>query len=156
VRSTVRSAVLHPVMLPVLLGLAWNLTGLPLPPPVDEALRVLGSAVVPVCLVLIGLNLAQYGLRGRVRGALGLSALKLLVLPAVVLPVAHLGFGLEGVPLGVVVMLAALPTGSNALILAQRYDTQQAEATAAIVVSTTAFALTSSLWIAVLALVGRA
>jgi predicted permease len=112
--------------------------------------------VVPVCLVLIGLNLAQYGLRGRVRGALGLSALKLLVLPAVVLPVAHLGFGLEGVPLGVVVMLAALPTGSNALILAQRYDTQQAEATAAIVVSTTAFALTSSLWIAVLALVGRA
>jgi type IV pilus assembly protein PilM len=54
----VRSAVLHPVMLPVLLGLAWNLTGLPLPPPVDEALRVLGSAVVPVCLVLIGLNLA--------------------------------------------------------------------------------------------------
>ena len=93
---------------------------------------------------------------GRVRGALGLSALKLLVLPALVLPVASLGFGLEGVPLGVVVMLAALPTGSNALIFAQRYDTHQAEATAAIVVSTTAFALTSSLWIAVLALVGRA
>ncbi|NBQ88873.1 MAG: AEC family transporter [Betaproteobacteria bacterium] len=155
VRSTVRSAVLHPVMLPVLLGLAWNLTGLPLPPPVDEALRVLGSAVVPVCLVLIGLNLAQYGLRGRVRGALGLSALKLLLLPALVLLVAHLGFGLEGMPLGVVVMLAALPTGSNALIFAQRYDTHQAEATAAIVVSTTAFALTSSLWIAVLALVDR-
>jgi predicted permease len=139
----------------VLLGLAWNLTGLPLPPPVDEALRVLGSAVVPVCLVLIGLNLAQYGLRGRVRGALGLSALKLLLLPALVLLVAHLGFGLEGMPLGVVVMLAALPTGSNALIFAQRYDTHQAEATAAIVVSTTAFALTSSLWIAVLALVDR-
>lgn len=154
-RSTVRSAVLHPVMLPVLLGLAWNLTGLPLPPPVDEALRVLGSAVVPVCLVLIGLNLAQYGLRGRVRGAITLSALKLLGLPALVLLVAWLGFGLEGVPLGVVVMLAALPVGSNALILAQRYDTHQAEATAAIVVSTTAFALTSPLWIAVLALVGR-
>jgi predicted permease len=111
--------------------------------------------VVPVCLVLIGLNLAQYGLRGRVRGALGLSALKLLLLPALVLLVAHLGFGLEGMPLGVVVMLAALPTGSNALIFAQRYDTHQAEATAAIVVSTTAFALTSSLWIAVLALVDR-
>ena len=39
-------------------------------PVVDEALAGLGQAVVPLCLVLIGLTLAQYGLRGHVRGAL--------------------------------------------------------------------------------------
>jgi hypothetical protein len=33
----------------------------------------------------------------------------------------------------VLVMMAALPVGSNALIFAQRYETLQAEATAAIV-----------------------
>jgi malonate transporter and related proteins len=150
--TTARNTVVHPVVLPVLVGLLWHFTGLGLHPVVDEALAGLGSAVVPLCLVLIGVTLAQYGLRGQVQRALGVSALKLLGMPALVLVVAHWGFGLEGMPLGVVVMMAALPAGSNALIFAQRYDTLQAEATAVIVFSTVCFALTASLWLGVLAL----
>jgi hypothetical protein len=154
VRTTARNALLHPVTLPVLAGLAWNLTGLGLHPVVDETLGALGLAVVPVCLVLIGLTLAQYGLRGHVRGALATAALKLLVLPALVLAVAALGFGLSGLPLAVLVMMAALPVGTNALIFAQRYDTLQAQATTAIVFSTLVFAGTATLWLGVLAWLG--
>jgi predicted permease len=139
------------VVLPVLLGLTWNLLGLGLPGLVDEVLKLLGSAVVPLCLVLIGLSLAYYGLQGSVRGALGVSVLKLLGLPALVLVVAHWGFGLSGLPLSVLVMMAALPVGSNALIFAQRYEMMQAEATAAIVFSTLAFVLSAPLWLALLA-----
>jgi predicted permease len=106
--------------------------------------------VVPLCLVLIGLSLAYYGMQGHVRGALGVTLLKLLGLPALVLGVAHWGFGLAGLPLSVAVMLAALPVGSNALIFAQRYKTMQAEATAAIVFSTLGFVLTAPLWLALL------
>jgi predicted permease len=153
-RGTVRNTVVHPVVLPVLAGMAWNLTGLGLHPVVDEALAALGSAVVPVCLVLIGLSLAYYGVQGRWRGALGLAAQKLLLLPALVLAVAHWGFGLSGLPLAVVVLMAALPTGSNALIFAQRYDTLPEEATATILVSTLAFAASASLWLGVLTLLG--
>jgi malonate transporter and related proteins len=153
-RSTLRNTLIHPVVLPVLLGLGWNLTGLGLPGVVDEVLQLLGSAVVPLCLVLIGLSLAYYGMQGSVRGALGVTLLKLLGLPALVLVVAHWGFGLAGLPLSVVVMMAALPVGSNALIFAQRYKTLQAEATAAIVFSTLAFIATAPLWLAVLAWVG--
>jgi predicted permease len=153
-RSTLRNTIIHPVVLPVLLGLGWNLLGLGLPGVVDEALQLLGSAVVPLCLVLIGLSLAYYGMQGSVRGALGVTLLKLLGLPAIVLVVAHWGFGLAGLPLSVVVMMAALPVGSNALIFAQRYKTLQAEATAAIVFSTLAFMATAPLWLAVLARLG--
>ena len=149
-RTTLRNAFLHPVTLPVIAGLAWNRSGLGLHPVVDQTLASLGQAVVPLCLVLIGLTLAQYGLRGRWRPALSASVLKLLVLPALVLGVAHFVFGLAGLPLAVVVVMAALPTGTNALIFAQRYDTLQAEATAAIVVSTLAFAATASVWLALL------
>ena len=153
-RSTLRNTIVHPVVLPVLLGLSWNLLGLGLPSVVDEVLQLLGSAVVPLCLVLIGLSLAYYGLQGSMRGALGVSLLKLLALPALVLVVAHWGFGLAGLPLSVLVMLAALPVGSNALIFAQRYKTVPAEATAAIVFSTLAFVLTAPLWLAVLGWLG--
>jgi malonate transporter and related proteins len=150
-RSTLRNTVIHPVVLPVLVGLGWNLLGFGLPSLIDEVLQLLGSAVVPLCLVLIGLSLAYYGLQGSARRALGVSLLKLLGLPALVLVVAHWGLGLAGLPLSVLVMMAALPVGSNALIFAQRYKTMQAEATAAIVFSTLAFVLTAPLWLALLA-----
>jgi len=149
--TTLRNTIVHPVVLPVLAGMAFNATGLPLPPVVDEVLELLGSAVVPLCLVLIGMSLAYYGMRGGTRGAIGLSVLKLLVLPALVLLIAHWGFGLGGLPLAVVVMMAALPVGSNALIFSQRYETLEAEATATIVLTTLCFAITAPLWLAVLA-----
>ncbi len=149
-RSTVRNALIHPVVLPVLLGLLWNLGGLGLHPVIDQTLAGLGSAVVPVCLVLIGVSLASYGLRGGLRQALAVSLLKLLVMPALVLVVAHWGFGLAGMPLAVLVMMAALPVGNNALIFAQRYGTLEGESTLAIIVSTVAFIGSAALWLAVL------
>ena len=154
VRSTLRNAIVHPVVLPSLAGMVWNLSGWGLHPVVDQALAVLGSAVVPLCLVLIGVSLASYGVRGHVRGALGVSVFKLIALPAAVLGVAHWGFGLSGMPLGVLVMMAALPVGSNALIFAQRYEVLQGEASTAIVLSTLAFGATATLWLAVLGAVG--
>jgi predicted permease len=148
---TLRNTVIHPVMLPVLLGLAWNATGFGLHPVADETLLVLGSAVVPVCLVLIGLSLAYYGVQGQWRGAIGLTLAKLVGLPALVLLIAHWGFGLSGLPLAVLVVMASLPVGSNPLIFAQRYGTLQAEATAAIVLSTLTFVATLAAWLALLA-----
>ena len=73
------------------------------------------------------------------------------MLPALVFAVAHWGFRLTGVPLAVVVMMAALPVGSNALIFAQRYHTLEAETTAATVFSTLAFVVVAPLWLALLA-----
>jgi len=148
---TARNTLIHPVVLPVLAGLAWNLLALPLPPVADELLATLGTAVVPLCLILIGVSLSQYGVKGHVRGALAVVIGKLALLPAAVLVVAKWGFGLSGMPLAVLVMAAALPVGSNALLFAQRYGTLEGEATAAIVLSTVAFVGTSALWLALLA-----
>ena len=145
--DTARKTIIHPVVLPILVGLAWNALGAPTPAVVDEMLVQLGQAVVPMCLVLIGLSLAQYGLKAAARGAITLSLLKLVLLPAVVLVVGHWGFGLSGLALSVVVMAAALPVGNNALIFAQRYEVQEAESTAAIALSTFAFALTAPAWL---------
>jgi len=153
-KATVRNTVIHPVVLPVLAGLLWNASGLGLHAVVDEALVIIGSAAVPICLVLIGLSLAYEGVQGHLRGALGLSLAKLLLLPALVLVTARWGFGLHGVPLSVLVMMAALPVGSNPLIFAQRYATLPAEATAAIVFSTLAFVGTAAGWLALLAWIG--
>jgi malonate transporter and related proteins len=149
--TTARNTVVHPVLLPVLAGVAWHFLKLPIPSAADEVLVLLGSAVVPLCLVLIGVSLAQYGIKGHLHGATLATLGKLLAVPAAVLVVARFGFGLEGLTLAVLVMMAALPVGTNALLFAQRYGVLEAEATAAIVASTFAFVATAGLWLAVLA-----
>ncbi len=154
IKNTLRNAFIHPVVLPVLLGLLYNVSGLGLHPVVDQTLQGLAGAAVPLCLVLIGVSLASYGLAGNFRAALSVSLLKLLALPALVLVVAHWGFGLAGMALGVLVMMAAMPVGSNALIFAQRYSVLQAEATLAILVTTLLFVASGALWLAVLPCLG--
>jgi malonate transporter len=150
--TTVRNTVIHPVILPVLAGLAWNASGLAIPGFADEILATLGQAVVPLCLVLIGVSLAHYGIKGALQAAL--SVVKLIVQPLAVLALARFVFGLTGVPLAIVVLMAALPVGSNALIFAQRYQTLPGEVSTAIVVSTLAFVATAPLWIAALQAIG--
>lgn len=152
-QAMVVSTLTHPVVLPVIAGLLANAVGFTLPAVLDQVLYGLGTAVVPLCLLLIGMNLAQYGLRRHWRGALGITLLKLVVLPGVVLGFSHQVLGLRGLPLQVVVMMGALPVGANALIFGQRYRILQAEATAAIVVSTLAFAGTAGAWLWVLEMV---
>ena len=158
VARTVRQTVLHPVVLPVLAGLAWNVSGAPPPGSwtsvpaqgADALLAGLGWAAMPLCLALIGVGLASFGVRGALRPAVTVAAAKLLLMPVWVGAVAAGVFGLRGLPLGVAVMMAALPVGNNALIFAQRYRVQQAEATLAIVISTAGFALSCALWLAIL------
>ncbi|HRP29210.1 MAG TPA: AEC family transporter [Burkholderiaceae bacterium] len=152
--TTVRNTVIHPVVLPVLAGLLFNLAGFRIPAFADETLVLLAQAVVPVCLVVIGMSLAHYGVRGALRGAVWLSAAKLLLLPALVLVAGHWVAGLDGMPLAVIVLCAALPVGSNALLFAQRYETLEHEATAAIVISTFAFVVSAPLWLAVVGWIG--
>jgi malonate transporter len=148
--TTVRRAVVHPVVLPVLLGLAYNATGWAIPRPVDDVLATLGQAVVPVSLVTIGVTLQLYGVTGAVPRAAAQAIGKLLVQPTVVLLLAYFGFGLRGLPLAVAVTCAALPIGSNVLLFANRYGVLQAETTAAIVMSTGAFLVTGTLWLLLL------
>lgn len=146
-RMTVRNTLIHPIVLPVLAGMAWNLTGWSIPDAVDETLQMLGQAVIPVCLIAIGMSLAHYGVRGGLRSAFGLAAAKLLALPLMVLLVSRYAFGLSGLPLTVMVMCAAMPSGTNVIMFAQRYHTLEAETTTAMVLSTLAFALTAPFWL---------
>jgi predicted permease len=131
-----RASVVHPVVLPILLGAAWSAAGLPLPAPIEGTLSLLAAAAAPLCLVLLGASLGRDGLFAGLRPALALSAAKLVALP---LAAAALGAGLLGLSplaLTVVVLTAALPIGANVFLFAQRYDTAIAPTATAVVWST--------------------
>jgi hypothetical protein len=116
----------NPLIIASVLGLVVALLGIELPDPVMEPFRLLGAAGVPTVLVVFGLSL--HGRRilepgsGR-RDVLLAVILKSIVMPLLAWGLGALVFGLEGVALFTVVVLAALPTAQNVYTYAARYQT---------------------------------
>ncbi len=114
----VRNAVIHPVPLPIIVGLLFAQTGWALPPWVDQPLHWLGLAFGPLALLLVGVTLAHARIGGQWRAALGLALAKNLLLPALVLAGGWL-LGLAPAALTVMVVAAALPNrGQRVPVLA--------------------------------------
>ncbi len=141
VLGAVRNAVIHPVPLPILAGLLFAQTGWVLPEVVDRPLQWLGNAFGPLALLLVGVTLAGSGLGAQLRGALGVTLVKNLLMPALV---ALLGtwLGLSGLPLLVMVVTAALPIGANVFLFSQRYAVAEGLVTASVMLSNAAALLT--------------
>jgi predicted permease len=151
VGSAIQNAIIHPVPLPILAGIAWSFTGWGLHPVVDKPLMLLGNAFGPVALVLVGITLSQTPVGRQWRHAFGLSLVKTVVHPALMAAVGWL-LGLRGLPLGVMVLAAALPIGANVFLFSQRYRKEEEMITAAVAVSTAVALLTISAVLAMLPL----
>ncbi len=135
VLGAMRNGILHPVPLPIIVGLLFAQTGLVIPAVVDRPLLLLGNAFGPLALVLVGVTLTQVPVGPNLKGALGLSFLKNLAFPALVAALCW-ALGLSGLPLTVMVVAAALPVGANVFMFSQRYEVAQDLVTASVLVST--------------------
>lgn len=135
VLHAMRSAVLHPVPLPILAGLAWGLTGLPIPAVIDKPLQLLGQAVGPIALMMVGVSLSTTRLGAEWRGALALALMKTAVHPLLVLGIG-LALGMSGRPFWVMLLAACLPMGANVFLFSQRYGVVEDQVTAAVALST--------------------
>jgi malonate transporter len=109
----------NPFIWSSLLGLAINLTGLPLPKSVVTSLDILGRAALGAALLLVGSGL-KIGDMARPDAPMILTcALKLVALPVIAAAIAR-SFGINGPELGVIVICAAVPTAGAAYILARQ------------------------------------
>ena len=132
--QAVRNALLQPVTIPIIAGLLYAQTGWGIPDVIDKPLQMLGTAFSPMAVVLVGITLASTPVGTHLRTALGLSLLKNFGHPILVLLLGTL-LGLQGLPLTVMAVTAALPMGANVFLFAQRYDTAQELITASVAVS---------------------
>lgn len=151
VLGAVRNAVIHPVPLPIIAGLLYAQTGWAIPEVVDKPLQWLGNAFGPLALLLVGVTLAGTTVGPHLRGALGLTLVKNLLMPVLV---AGLGLlmGLSSLALVVMVVTAALPMGANVFLFSQRYAVAEELVTASIIVSNATALLTVPLAMALVGL----
>lgn len=148
-RDFLLSLLRNPIIVALVAGALWGLTGLELHPVVDRPVELLSQAGVPTALFALGLSLAAHGLMGHIGSVVLVVALKMAAFPALAWIAATQVFGLPPVQAGVVVLFAALPTGANAYIFAEQHRAAVPVVSGAIALGTGIGVLTISavLWL---------
>jgi malonate transporter len=148
--KTLRGVVTNPIIGSILLGTAWGFTGIALPAFADRTIELVAQAGLPLSLIVLGMGLAQFGVRAGWRISGALAAFKLVAQPAVVYALALL-LGLSTLDVAVVVLMAALPIGANVYLMARQFDVLSGPVASGIVLTTVLGAFTTPF---VLALAG--
>ena len=140
-----RRIALHPLIIATVLGLLAALVGFRAPAPIDGILVFLSDAAAPVALFVLGVTLAQKRLERPPYEVPVLVLVKLVVHPLIVYPLLSWIGGFDPVWIGAAVLMAALPPAANVFVIARRYDTYAASASAGILFGTIASAVTVTL-----------
>lgn len=128
------------------LGFVVNLTGLPVPGVVNDALDMLIRAALPTALFGLGGVLVRYRLEGDLRVIGLVCAVSLLLHPAVVWTLGH-ATGLSTGALRSAVLTAAMPPGVNAYIFAAMYGVAMRVAASAVLIATALSVVTAWGWL---------
>ncbi len=136
VLSGLKGLTRNPILLSMAAGLAWGAIGWDIPGPLARMIDLLAAAAPPVALVALGATMAQFRLSGDLVEAAWLTAIKLLVYPAVVGIIGHYALGMDGETLAIAILLAALPCGVNPFLLASRYGIYMQRCGSAVLLTT--------------------
>ncbi len=134
-------------------GLLLSATGIDLPLPVDCALELVGHIAAPLALFTVGAGLDFRRLRAEVKPAAAVSALKLLIYPALIYAGLHL-VGAGKTELQVTVLIMASPTAVVSYIMAREMKGDEQLAAAIVIGTTLASLVTTSAWLALFRFTG--
>lgn len=144
-----RQLALNPILVGIYAGgiaqlLGVHATGIP-----RQLVDLLSASATPCALVSLGLSLRHYGVSGDVRPPILIAFLKLVVHPGAVF-LLTLVLPMPRVWAGVAVLFAAMPSGINGYLLAQRYGVAVTTTTSAVSLSTACAVVTVAFWLLVL------
>lgn len=161
-RNAIKGVVTNPMPWAILLGAVTSGLNLKLPGPLVNTVGLMADSASPVALFTIGAVLARSQIiaaRGKhppilLRDYVPVALIKLVLHPLLVLLVGaaavRLGAPLDRFALMVLVLVAALPSASNASLLAERFGADNGRIARIILVSTTLAFFTFSAAVALL------
>ena len=133
----------NPIIISICGGVLLAAAGWSIPDPIERFLAFLGGAAGPTALFALGGTLARLSVGRDLLGvATGTTLVKLMAYPALVWLTLGMWLQLDSGWVTAGVLLAAMPTATNAFLLAQRHGAGADEVSAAVLLSTVAAAVT--------------
>ena len=120
--SVLTDVLRNPVIIALAAGVALNVVGVGCWTPVASLLDLRGNAAIPCALFALGGSLHGYPIAGEAAPSMVLAGLKLVVHPLLVWLIAVPVLGLEGRPVAVAVLMAAMPSAVFVYLFGARYQ----------------------------------
>jgi malate permease and related proteins len=133
--SAVTSVFRTPALLAAVPALVVSGAGLPLPLVLSRTVDLLGSAMIPTMLFVLGLQLAERGALRLTRDVWVATALRLVAAPAIA-ALLVVPFGIGGIDRATCVLQAAMPAAVLVAIISAEHRVAPAFVTATVFVST--------------------
>jgi len=142
--NTLRAVLTNPLIIGILSGTLFGLTGFTLPPLIEVPLNMVGQATVPLSLIVMGMGLAEYRIRDGWKISAAICVIKLLLLPLVVWMLARL-LGLPPMETRVVTLLSSIAIVANVYLMARQFKVLEGPVASSQVLTTGLAALTTPL-----------
>lgn len=141
IRKTLIGIVTNPILLGVAVGVAASLVHLRLPVMVSKTIASIAKTASPMALLALGAGFEGKAALGRIKETVLCSAIKMVILPAIFLPVAcALGFRDEML-VSILIMLGA-PTTFSCYVMARNLRHEGVLTSSVVVVTSVLSALT--------------
>ena len=146
VKKLLVGVVTNPIILGIAAGMVWSLLGLPMPTMAGKTLSSIASLTSPLALLAIGAGFKGRKALGYLRPTAVATAVKLMALPALFLPVAvHLGFTDEKL-VALLVMLGSIATPS-CYVMAKNMGHEGVVSSSVVMLTTMCSAFTLTGWL---------
>jgi len=116
-KNTLVEIAKNPLIFTSVLGVVWAALKIPLPTVLAKPLDTLGGMASPLALLMLGASFDFGKLKGNLRPALACTSMRLVVIPAILLPIAAL-IGFRGAEMGALFILICAPTAVSSFIMA--------------------------------------
>lgn len=132
-RANIAKTLRSPVLISVVVGVIFRLSGFALPEVIADTTKLLGQLVIPIMLITLGVSLA--GMRAKhLPSALLWSSFRIILTMSVAFLLADF-LGLTGVARGVFILETIVPVAVFNFLLLVRHDRDPAEVSSIILVT---------------------
>ena len=152
-RKTLLDILKNPIIISIFLGLAFSLLRIDLPVIADTTLSMVARTATPLALLALGGGFAGKAALRYVKPTLAVSFIKLLLQPAVFLPIA-VSFGFRGEELVALLIMLGAPTTASCYIMAKNLKHDGTLTSSAVVSTTFLSSFTLTFWLFLLRQLG--
>ena len=149
IKKTIVSILKNPILLAIVFGLLWSLSGLRIPYVADKALKDLGSVSTPLGLIAMGACVDLKKIGGVMKNSMIAVFIKLMGLCTLFLPVAaHMGF--RGAYMVAILIMLGSPSTVSCYIMAKNMGHEGSLTSNCVMLATILSAFTLTFWIWIL------
>lgn len=136
----------NPIILGILVGLPFSLLDIHIPVVASKTIESIGSTATPIALLIIGAGFEGKKALAKMKPTIFATTIKLLILPAIGLPIA-ISMGFTGTELMAILIMLGSPATVTCYIMARNMGNDYVLTSSIVVLTTLLSSVTITFWI---------